>query len=148
MLRLDVSVVYTRVFVCAWGVCLRESIYCTCACPSKRDFVLHLDVSVFQSLCCTSECLSTRALCSIWSVCPQEHVLHLCVSINNSFVLYLDVSAYKSLAHAVPVVAHCIVYIKIFFGLFRLFRHVFETPKQTDKFIFWFHETPKNNRKN
>jgi hypothetical protein len=30
------------------------------------------------------------------------------------------------------------------FCLFRLFRYRFETPKQTKKFCFWFHETNRN----
>ncbi len=32
------------------------------------------------------------------------------------------------------------------FCLFRLFRYRFETPKQTEKFFFWFHETNRNKR--
>ncbi len=30
------------------------------------------------------------------------------------------------------------------FCLFRLFRYRFETPKQTEFFLFWFHETNRN----
>jgi hypothetical protein len=30
--------------------------------------------------------------------------------------------------------------------LFRLFRYRFETPKQTEMFCFWFHETNRNKR--
>jgi hypothetical protein len=30
--------------------------------------------------------------------------------------------------------------------LFRLFRYRFETPKQTEVFSFWFHETNRNKR--
>jgi hypothetical protein len=44
----------TRAFVCSWGVCLQESVY--------NSFVLNLDVSVYQSLCCTCACLFTRVL--------------------------------------------------------------------------------------
>ncbi len=33
------------------------------------------------------------------------------------------------------------------FCLFRLFRYRFETPKQTEFFCFWFHETNRNKRK-
>ncbi len=32
------------------------------------------------------------------------------------------------------------------FCLFRLFRYRFETPKQTETFCFWFHETNRNKR--
>ncbi len=32
------------------------------------------------------------------------------------------------------------------FCLFRLFRYSFETPKQTEKNLFWFHETNRNKR--
>ncbi len=32
------------------------------------------------------------------------------------------------------------------FCLFRLFRYRFETPKQTEIFCFWFHETNRNKR--
>ncbi len=32
------------------------------------------------------------------------------------------------------------------FCLFRLFRYRFETPKQTENFSFWFHETNRNKR--
>jgi len=32
------------------------------------------------------------------------------------------------------------------FCLFRLFRYRFETPKQTEKMFFWFHETNRNKR--
>ncbi len=32
------------------------------------------------------------------------------------------------------------------FCLFRLFRYRFETPKQTEIFSFWFHETNRNKR--
>jgi hypothetical protein len=32
------------------------------------------------------------------------------------------------------------------FCLFRLFRYRFETPKQTEKNLFWFHETNRNKR--
>jgi hypothetical protein len=31
-------------------------------------------------------------------------------------------------------------------GLFRLFRYRFETPKQTETFCYWFHETNRNKR--
>jgi hypothetical protein len=36
-----------------------------------------------------------------------------------------------------------VCYLKQFF-LFRLFRYRFETPKQTEMFSFWFHETNRN----
>jgi hypothetical protein len=32
-------------------------------------------------------------------------------------------------------------FVFVFFGLFRLFRNGSKTPKQTEKIIFWFHET-------
>jgi hypothetical protein len=32
------------------------------------------------------------------------------------------------------------------FCLFQLFRYRFETPKQTENFFFWFHETNRNKR--
>ncbi len=32
------------------------------------------------------------------------------------------------------------------FCLFRLFRYRFETPKQTETFCYWFHETNRNKR--
>ncbi len=55
-----------------------KSLCCTWACLFTRAFVLHL------------ACLSTGYLCCTWDV-----------SVYKNFVLHLDVSAYKSPAHAV-----------------------------------------------
>jgi hypothetical protein len=52
--------------------------------------------------------------------------------------MHLDVSAYKSLAHAVLVsvrlknVLGLFRFVKKHVCLFRLFRYMFETPKQTE----------------
>jgi hypothetical protein len=60
----------------------------------------------------------------------------MCVSVYKSFELHLDVSAYKSPAHAVPVGVHKKFFLLLRFVskqicLFRLFRYMFETPNQT-----------------
>jgi hypothetical protein len=59
VLYLDVSV-YTGVSVCA----ISERV-----CLSTSAFVLHWEVSVYQSLFCTCTCLSTRAFVAPGYVC-------------------------------------------------------------------------------
>jgi hypothetical protein len=60
------------------------------------------------------------------SVCLQEHMLHLCMSVYQSFVLRLRLSVYKSFVLHLDVSAYkqessiCTVH-KIFFGSFRFF---------------------------
>ena len=49
------------------GVFVYKSVRCTWTSLFIRAFVLHLDDSVFKSLCCTCACLSTRAFCCIWT---------------------------------------------------------------------------------
>ncbi len=92
MLPLDVSVLQQP-----GGFCLQQ-------------LVLHLDVSVYLSLCWIWTCLSKRAFVLHRDVCSQEPVLHLYVRVLcraacnvpggvdlQQLVLYLDVSVYKSL---------------------------------------------------
>jgi hypothetical protein len=77
----------------------------------------------------------------------QSFVLHLCLSVYKSFVLHLGVSAYKSSVYAIPEEYSFQIFFSLFrffskqVCLFRFFQYVFETPKQTEKEIFWFHET-------
>jgi hypothetical protein len=90
-------------------------------------------------LCCTWTCLSTRTFSVPVRVCLQE----LC-----DVPRRVCLQEYKKQWNC-----RCLV-IKNFFGLFwfvskqiclfRLFRYMFETPKQTEKFIFWFRETNRN----
>jgi hypothetical protein len=95
---------------CACASCQKEPVRHLCVSVHK-SFVLHLDQSVYKSLCCTYACPSTRAFVQHLDVsvfksmsctcafCPKRaYILHLCVSVHKSFVLHLDVSAYKSQA--------------------------------------------------
>jgi hypothetical protein len=75
-----------------------------CAAPVLsvyKSFVLHLEVSVYKSLCCT--CKNMCFCAAPGSVCLQEPVLHLYVQCTNctcAFVLPLKVSVYKRLVSA------------------------------------------------
>ncbi len=123
--------------LCALGVSIHKSLCCTCACPSTRAFVLHLDVSVYNVLFCTCACLSTIDLfCTLaclstgvsaapWRICLQEPspsctckcTLHKC-TVYNLLGLFQLVSKYIC--------------------LFQLFRYMFNISKQTD--FVWFRE--------
>ncbi len=46
----------------------------------------------------------------------------------------------------VSVCCETVLFVSKQFCLFRLFRYRFETPKQTERFSFWFHETNRNKR--
>jgi hypothetical protein len=70
--------------------------------------LMHVRLQKF--LCCSWTCLSTRALVCTWGVCLQEHMLLLCVEVYESFVLHMDVSAYKVTALAVPTAVQCTQY--------------------------------------
>jgi len=52
----------SKIFVLHMDVFVYKSLCCTSACPSTRAFVMHPDMSIYTSLCCTCACLSTRAL--------------------------------------------------------------------------------------
>ncbi len=73
----------------------------------------------------------------------QSFVLHLCLSaVYKRSVLHLDVLAYKSAVYAIPGGTQFTNFFCLFrffskqFCLFRLFRYVFETPKQTENKFF------------
>jgi hypothetical protein len=92
------------------GLPVYESLCCTYACPSTRAFVLHLDLSVYNSLCCICACLSTRAL---WCTCLQQ-LGPSCISI------------------------HLFWFASVYFVTCSKQR---SKPKQTEKLFDWFHET-------
>jgi hypothetical protein len=107
-----------------------------------QQLVLHLDVSVRQQpvlchglkqLVVHLDGLSTRASAAPRRVCLQEPVLHLCMTVYQSFVLHLclsvyqvfvlhlGVSAYKSTVYAIPEEYS----LQKIFCLFRFFRNRF-----------------------
>ncbi len=102
-----------------------------------KSFLLHLKVSVFKSLCCTCACLSTRALCC---TCAYLSTRVLCC-------IWTCLPTNKSPVYAIPrgvQFTKLFLFVSVFtkqICLFRLFRYVFETPKQTEKYFFLFHET-------
>jgi hypothetical protein len=147
VLYLDVSVQQQPVLSRRWptaacaapGLSVSESQCCTETCLSTSAFVCS-EMSVDWSLSCTYACPSTKALCCTWTclssracanlcmsvyqsfvlapgrVCLQEPV-PLCLSVNKSFELHLDVPAYNSPVYAAPGGAQ-------FTKMFQLFRLV------------------------
>ncbi len=57
-------------------VSVSKSLCCTGTCVSKRSVVLHLNVSIFKSLCA-----APRRVKSLWCTCTCDFVLHLKVSV-------------------------------------------------------------------
>jgi hypothetical protein len=127
-----------------------KSLCCTWTCLFTRAFVLHLRVCLqelcashgrvwLQEFCAAPGCVCLQELCAApGRACLQEFLLHLCVSVYKSFVTHLDVSANKSAALAVTVgvLFGLFQFVSKQFCLFRLFRYRFETPKQTEIFLF------------
>jgi hypothetical protein len=67
-----------------------KSLCCTCNNPCTRVFSLHLDLSVYKSLCCTCMYLSVQHLNVCFRAAPgcaclQKPVLHLYVSVYHSW---------------------------------------------------------------
>ncbi len=125
-------------------VCLQEPVLHMCL--STRAYVLYLHGRVYlQARACAALVrLCLQELCAApWHVCLQEPVFHLSVSVYKSFVLNLDMSAYKNPAEATPVGVRT-VYKFFWFDsvctkqvcLFRLFRYVFETPNKPKNLFF------------
>jgi hypothetical protein len=96
-----------------------------------KSFVLHLEVSIFKSLCCTCESLSTRALCC---TCACLCCTWTCLPTRVQCMVYLE-------EHS----------LQTFFCLFRFSRNRFvcfgcfdmcskHRNKPKNRF-FWFHET-------
>ncbi len=76
LLSLETYLLYIRTTVCAPAGRI---------CFTVQQLVLHLNLSVYKSLCCTCRYLSTRALVLHKdSVCLQGAVLHLYLSFNVS----------------------------------------------------------------
>ena len=104
-----------------------------------KSFVLHIKVSVFKILCCTCACLSTSALCCTFAYLSTIVLCctWTCLPTNKSPVYdipYLEEYSSQN--------SFCLFrFFSKQICLFRLFWYVFETPKQTEKKICWFHET-------
>ncbi len=100
-----------------------------------KSFVQHLEVSVFKSLCCICAFLSTRALFCICACLQSTRVLcctWTCLPTRVQCRLYLKEHSLQKILFRFSSIQFC---------LFRLFRYVFETTKQTEKYFFLFHET-------
>jgi hypothetical protein len=147
---------------------------CSICTVCLQEPVLHLDVSIYTGFCATPACLSTRALC-FTRTCLATRVLcctWMCLPTRALFCTWTCLSA-RIFAAPVRVClqelcdapgrvcqqecspgCNCRCSVENLFGLFRfvskqfclfrLFRYRFETPKQTEIFCFWFHETNRN----
>jgi len=143
---------------CAPSVlCVCKSLGCTwtCATPaclSTRALCFTRTCLATRVLCCTWMCLPTRALCCTWTclsarifaapvrVCLQE----LCDAPGR--VCQQECSPGCNCRCSVENLFGLFRFVSKQFCLFRLFRYRFETPKQTEIFYFWFHETNRNKR--
>ncbi len=106
-----------------------------------KSFVLHLEVSVFKSMCCTcaTMCMSVY----------ESFVQHLCLSVYKSFLLHLDVSAHKSPGGA-QFTNLFFLFVSVFFetGLFVSVVSIRVRNTETNRKVNFLvsRNKPKNNR--
>ncbi len=114
---------------CTWSIRLQEILCCTWTCLSTTACAALERVCLQELLCCTWTCLSTKALRSPGLGCLQQPVVYCTAPVR----VFLQ----DPIQCWIPAGAG-ILYKKIWFVskrlcLFRLFRYMFETPKQTKK---------------
>jgi hypothetical protein len=140
-----------------------KSLCCTWTCLFTRAFVLHLRVCLqelcasngrvwLQEFCDAPGCVCLRELCAApGRACLQAFLLHLHVRVclqelcdAPGRVCQQECSPGCNCRCSVENLFGLFRFVSKQFCLFRLFRYRFETPKQTEIFCFWFHETNRN----